>query len=297
MPRGAEILFNPVGMAPGFSLVIGRCRFFFLRSALRDAPHAGGPRPAGHRRPAGWAARTPADRDPLRFGLTESLTGERLSGLDAACPGVRLGLRAKFPEIQVKLYAWRTRRGPVRDGWNRRPAGAGATGGHRLFRVREPMGAGVGGLLRARGATLAVAESCTGGLIAHWLTEVAGSSDYFLLSAVTYATPPDNVLGSPQRRSSAGGPCTRRRRGRLLPRAARGRGRAWVATSGIAGPSGGSPTSRSARSASGSPRGTSCSLARASPDTYTGRSMYKQGFAMKALDLLRRELLGLPHAP
>jgi len=45
----------------------------------------------------------------------------------------------------------------------------------------------VGELLREKGWTLAVAESCTGGLIGHRLTQVSGSSDYFLESAVTYS--------------------------------------------------------------------------------------------------------------
>lgn len=40
--------------------------------------------------------------------------------------------------------------------------------------------------MRRQGKTLSVAESCTGGLIAHWLTDVPGSSQFFLLSAVTY---------------------------------------------------------------------------------------------------------------
>ena len=41
-------------------------------------------------------------------------------------------------------------------------------------------------MLRERGATLSIAESCTGGMVGERVTSVAGSSDYFLGGFVTY---------------------------------------------------------------------------------------------------------------
>jgi PncC family amidohydrolase len=45
----------------------------------------------------------------------------------------------------------------------------------------------LGQALKARGWTLAVAESCTGGLVGHRLTQIAGSSDYFLGGVISYS--------------------------------------------------------------------------------------------------------------
>jgi len=58
----------------------------------------------------------------------------------------------------------------------------------QLHAEREPsLEALIGDLLRARGQTLALAESCTGGYVSHRITRIAGSSAYFIGSAVTYS--------------------------------------------------------------------------------------------------------------
>jgi len=59
--------------------------------------------------------------------------------------------------------------------------------GRHLFSLNgDPLEAIVGTLLRERGATLSVAESCTGGMVGERITAIAGSSDYFVGGFVTY---------------------------------------------------------------------------------------------------------------
>ncbi len=55
--------------------------------------------------------------------------------------------------------------------------------------MEQTIEARVGSALNARGWTLALGESCTGGLIAHRITEIPGSSEYFLGGVVAYSNP------------------------------------------------------------------------------------------------------------
>ncbi len=101
----------------------------------------------------------------------------------------------------------------------------------------------VGKVLTARGETLAVAESCTGGVLAGRITDVPGSSAYFLGGVVAYSNQAKvNLLGVP--------PEVLRTRGAVSPECARAMaagarerfGATYaLATTGIAGPGGGTP--------------------------------------------------------
>jgi nicotinamide-nucleotide amidase len=158
--------------------------------------------------------------------------------------------------------------------------------------VGEDLETVVGRLLREQGATLAVAESCTGGEIAHRITNVPGSSDFFLLSAVTYANSAKTEwLGVAPETIEAFGAVSEQT-AKAMAKGVRERTGAdfGVSTSGIAGPTGGSEEK---------PVGTVC-IGIASPDRIKGyryvfpfgrRRMNKTIFAASALDLLRRELM------
>ena len=127
-------------------------------------------------------------RDISTFGLTESAVNENLLGIIEDYPDVRLGLRATFPEIHVKLYA----RGKDEENVTRLLDGAtervlDKLGKRVLSTKGEPMELVVGNILKGRKETIAVAESCTGGLLSSMLTNIPGSSDYFLFSGVTYS--------------------------------------------------------------------------------------------------------------
>jgi|YNPNPStandDraft_1061719.scaffolds.fasta_scaffold04226_7 PncC family amidohydrolase len=107
----------------------------------------------------------------------------------------------------------------------------------------EPLEVKVGALLRARGLTLALAESCTGGLIGNLITDVPGSSAYFLGSAVTYAYRAKEVVLGVRHETLARYGAVSAETAREMAQGARRLFGAdiAVAVTGIAGPTGGLP--------------------------------------------------------
>ncbi|MEN6559737.1 MAG: competence/damage-inducible protein A [Acidobacteriota bacterium] len=152
----------------------------------------------------------------------------------------------------------------------------------------------VGGLLRERGLTIACAESCTGGLIGHRLTEVPGSSEYFLESAVTYSNRAKTKrLGVPtaliERHGAVSAPVARAMALGIRRTAGADIG---LAVTGVAGPGGG--TARKPVGlvyiAVARGRGAAVECCRFAG----GRSQVKFQSSQKALDLIRKSLLPRP---
>ena len=101
----------------------------------------------------------------------------------------------------------------------------------------------LGGLLRSKGLLMGTAESCTGGRIANMVTLVAGSSDYFVGGVVSYSNEvKHNVLGVSEDSLRLHGAVRREVVEQMAQGAIRTLGcDCSVATSGVAGPGGGSP--------------------------------------------------------
>ena len=99
----------------------------------------------------------------------------------------------------------------------------------------------VGGLLKRRGLTLAVAESCTGGLIGDRLTDVPGSSEYFVGGVISYSNRAKvRMLGVREPTLATWGAVSEQTVREMVAGVCRRFGaQAGVAVSGIAGPSGG----------------------------------------------------------
>ena len=185
-PEGAEVLANPIGTAPGFAVRLGRSLAFFMPGVPREMTRMFEEQVTPRIR-----ALAPSDTYQIRlktFGLPESVVGEKLAGIEAAHEGVIIGYRAHFPEIEVKVLAKGASQTSAREACERATAEVRARLGDVIYgEADDTFSSVVGRVLRNRGVTLAIAESCTGGLVGSMLTREPGASDFLLLDAVTYA--------------------------------------------------------------------------------------------------------------
>lgn len=179
-PKGAVVIANPNGTAPGFSLRHGGCIFVSTPGVPNefDAMVATDVIEPLKKRAA------PLEKRSLHcFGLTEGEVDARLAPLAQRSPTVRVGFRAHMPEIHVSLSAPASEVRALEDAlaFTREQLGAAV-----FTESKEPFAKVVVDALKRRGATLAVAESCTGGLIGDLLTDIAGSSEVFLGGVTAY---------------------------------------------------------------------------------------------------------------
>jgi nicotinamide-nucleotide amidase len=151
----------------------------------------------------------------------------------------------------------------------------------------------IGEMLRSRNATLATAESCTGGYIAHLITSIAGSSDYYIGSVVSYANEVKvHELGVSEETIAQHGAVSEASLKQMLAGALKKFGTTYVlATTGIAGPGGGTPEKPvgSVWIGVADGNGMNCRYLRFNRKREENIHL----FSIIALDMLRRRMLGI----
>lgn len=242
LPTGCTVLENRWGTAPGFAVDVerasgGRCRLYFMPGVPREmkAMFATwvGPDLLGLLR-----MDPPVMHTVRVVGVAESALEEMLQQVDV--PGLTIGFRTKLPENQVKLVFDAGVDPAVRAAAVEQVRGII---GPKAFGVDSgDLAEVVGQRLAARGETLALAESCTAGLLSSWLTEAPGASAFLLEGAVVYSNAAKvRACGVSESELAAHGAVSEPV-ARQLARGIRQRaGSTWgIGITGIAGPSGGS---------------------------------------------------------
>ncbi|MEP7366345.1 MAG: competence/damage-inducible protein A [Acidobacteriota bacterium] len=186
--EGAEALPNPNGSAPGQWLQCAPDRFLAL---LPGPPKEMKPLYTAQIQPRLQALMPPQHIRILTFrvaGMGESDVDSLVAPVYTQYTNPVTTILAKPGDVELHFRA----RSDTPEEAERLLAEIGprieALLGDRIYsRDGSPLEAAIGAMLKARRATLAVAESCTGGLLSQRLTSVAGSSEYFDGGFVVYS--------------------------------------------------------------------------------------------------------------
>jgi competence/damage-inducible protein CinA-like protein len=288
VPKGAQVLPNDHGTAPGLYV-----------PATENLPHLILlPGPPRELRPMFERYATPIIRTLVgttdltaavfrTVGLGESYAQELIGADLAAIEGLELGYCARIGELELRLV------GSLQTVLRGTEIVRARLSDHIVSEDGSELETIIVRLLTERGATVAVAESCTGGLLANRFTNVPGASAVFLEGNVTYSNAAKTrTLGVPTELLDRVGAVSKEV-ALAMAEGARARAGATYAlsTTGIAGPDGGTPEK---------PVGT-VFVGLASTDAPsqaeslffpTDRATFKQMVTQTALDLLRTHLVG-----
>ena len=192
VPEGATVLPNPRGTAPGLWIEDEKQRFvvmlpgvpYEMRALLVEEVL---PRLLARARQQG-ATGVVRSRTVRTTGLPESAVAERVEDLEAGLAPLTLAYLPGTPGVDLRLTAWGL---PAEEADRRLADGVkvlSAVLDSRCYgEDRADLAAVVLDLLRARHEQVAVAESCTGGLLGARLTAIPGASDCFVGGVIAYA--------------------------------------------------------------------------------------------------------------
>jgi nicotinamide-nucleotide amidase len=291
VPAGAQVLPNENGSAPGFYLKaninprISSPHLFVLPGPPRELQ----PMFRKYVMPL-LRSLAPSSAIEQRVykvaGVGESSVEEAIGEKVQAIPGIELGYCARPGEVDVRII------GKPETIQQADTIIRSALGFSIFSAADETLEEVVVRLLTKRNQTLATAESCTGGLIANRITNVPGASSVFIAGYVCYANRAKvNMLDVDPKLVERHGAVSESVARALAEHARACAGSDYaLATTGVAGPTGGSPEK---------PAGTVyVALALAELETIvkkfffpTDRETFKELVAQSALDLLRRKIL------
>ena len=297
IPSGAVVLPNPVGSAPGFALLWRNIIVVALPGVPREmeAMMEQSVIPFLTER---FAQSATQPSHPIRrsvfhtWGLAEADVDTRLQGLLSKRTPVDLGLLASPMGVLVSLTT-KPHRSRSRNGLELLESEVRTRLGEWIFAEGEDtMEAVVGRLLSKQALTVALAESCTGGLIGHRLTQIPGASAYVDRGVICYSNrAKTDMLGVPAELIATHGAVSREVAA-AMARGVRERAGASVGLSvtGIAGPGGATETKPVGLVFVGLDDGVSEPMTKEFR-FHGDRSIIKQRSSQAALDLLRRWLL------
>lgn len=243
VPEGATVLQNPRGTAPGLFIQHLGCLVFLLPGPPRELTHMFTNEVVPMLRRYGYVEDSICSRTLHMAGIGESSLATVIGDLIFAQTDPTIALYSRLGEVDVRLT---TKAADVK------------TARERIFDVEQEivsrlgeyifaydgqsLAGALGEVLIAQSHTLGVAESCTGGLLGHLITEVAGSSAYFLGGAVCYsnAAKREFLAVSDETLMQYGAVSEECAREMLLGAICRLDSSVGIAVTGIAGPDGGS---------------------------------------------------------
>jgi nicotinamide-nucleotide amidase len=191
LPETAILIDNPVGSAPGFRIKLNRAWLFFTPGVPSEFKQM------VTEQFVPFVQATFRNQEPtqlakfLTFGHGESTLADQISHLPLP-GGITIGYRSSIPHVEIKVFA----RGAeaIAELEEFLPVLRASLGTAFVSEHYSSIAEEVHGLLLGGGHTLSMAESCTGGMLASQLVEYPGSSGYFQHSLVTYANEAKSTL-------------------------------------------------------------------------------------------------------
>jgi nicotinamide-nucleotide amidase len=289
--EGSEVLPNPNGSAVGmFVTKEGK-----MLAVLPGPPRESKPMFVVHVLPKliNSAARVSVRRRSIMVsGIGESKLDELIAPIYTQYKNPVTATLFSKTEVEVQLTAT-ARTAKEADALNEELTAqiAEKLGISVFSKTGESMEEVVGGLLRARGETLATAESCTGGLVGERITEIAGASEYFIEGVITYSNEAKTrLLGVPAELITEKGAVSAEVAEAMADGARERSGADYsISITGVAGPDGGSaekPVGTVYVGFSGPTETSSLRL-----NLPGDRHLIRWRASQAALDLLRRQIL------